>query len=130
MEVLESRDAANAHRQARHKAMMALEQEKRRMASPYKMGDCVFITTMNRTGIVCETENARGDIGVMVMRKKVMVSHKRIRPFIAGKDLYPEDYDLSIVLDSVATRKARHQMGKRHVEGLAIVTPAEDTHRG
>ncbi len=128
-EILESRDAANEHAQARHKAKMALGRETRRLASPYRLGDCVFVTTMNRTGIVCETENARGDIGVMIMKKKVMVSHKRIRPFIEGKDLYPDDYDLSIVFDPVADRKARHKMAKRHVEGLQVVTPAEEGRR-
>ena len=125
-EVIQSQEETRHHQEARHKARMALEQEKRRMSSPYKMGDCVFVTTMNRTGIVCEVENARGDIGVMVLKKKIMVSHKRIRPFLEGKDLYPEDYDLSVVLESVQNRKARHKMGKRHVEGLQIVTPAEE----
>jgi hypothetical protein len=78
---------------------------------------------MNRTGIVCEEENARGEICVMILRKKIMVSHKRIRPFLEGKDLYPENYDLDVVLETVENRKARHKMGKRHVEGLEIVIP-------
>jgi dsDNA-specific endonuclease/ATPase MutS2 len=125
-EVLESHEDGRQRRQARHKARMSLAQEKRRMASPYKLGDCVFVTTMNRTGIVCETENPRGEIGVMIMKKRFMIPHQRIRPFLEGKDLYPEDYDLSTVLDSVQTRKARHKMGKRHVAGLQIVTPGED----
>jgi DNA mismatch repair protein MutS2 len=80
---------------------------------------------MNRTGIVCETENVRGEIGVMTMRKTFMISHKRIRPFLEGKDLYPEGYNLDIVLGTVENRKARHRIGQRHIEGLQIVTPAE-----
>jgi dsDNA-specific endonuclease/ATPase MutS2 len=118
------RMAGNAGRPATRPHELA--QEKRRMASPYKLGDCVFVTTMNRTGIVCETENPRGEIGVMIMKNRFMIPHQRIRPFLEGKDLYPEDYDLSTVLDSVQTRKARHKMGKRHVAGLQIVTPGED----
>ena len=98
------------------------------MSSPHKLGDRVFVTTMNRTGIVCEEENARGEIGVMILHKKIMVGHKRIRPFLEGKDLYPEDYDLDIVLDTVENRKARHKMGKRHVEGLQIVLPEAERH--
>ncbi len=125
-EVVESHARQQEHAQARHKALMALEREKQRMASPYKLGDCVFVTTMNRTGIVCEVENARGDIGVMILHKKFMVSHKRIRPFLEGKDLYPEDYNLDIVLESKENRKARHKMGKHHVEGLQIVSPAKE----
>jgi len=94
--------------------------EKQRIESPYKVGDSVFITSMNRTGIVCEPENAKGEIGVMVMKKRLMVSKKRIRPFIDGKDLYPEDYDLDIVLESKEDRKKKHLMQKRHVEGLTL----------
>jgi len=125
-EVMDSHLKQQEHAQARHKSLMALEREKQRMASPYKLGDCVFVTTMNRTGIVCEVENARGEIGVMILRKKFMVSHKRIRPFLEGKDLYPEDYNLDIVLDTKENRKARHKMGKHHVEGLQIITPAKE----
>lgn len=39
--------------------------------------------------------------------------------------LYPEDYDFSIIFDSVENRKARHQMGKHHVEGLVINAGAD-----
>jgi hypothetical protein len=125
-EVIDSHEDTRTHQLARHKARKALEDEKRRLSSPHRVGDCVYVTTMGRTGIVCEAENARGEIGVMMLRKKFMISHKRIRPFLEGKDLYPDDYDLSIVLDSVQNRKARHKMGKRHMEGLQIVTPAEE----
>lgn len=97
--------------------------EKQKIDSPFKLGDCVFVTSMNRTGIVCEEENLRGEIGVMIMKKRFTINKKRIRPFIEGKDLYPEDYDLSIVLDSVETRKKHKLMSKRHVEGLAIDGP-------
>jgi len=94
--------------------------EKQRIVSGFKIGDCVFVTSMNRTGIVCEPENSRGEVGVMIMKKKFLINRKRLRPYIDGKDLYPEDYDLSIVLDSRDDRKKRKIMGKRHVEGLAI----------
>ena len=80
----------------------------------------MFVTSMNRTGIVCEPENARGDVGVLIMKKRFVINRKRLRPYIDGKDLYPEDYDLSIVLDSKENRKKRRIMNKRHVEGLTI----------
>lgn len=94
--------------------------EKQRVVSSFRIGDCVFVTSMNRTGIVCEPENSRGEVGVMIMKKKFLINRKRLRPFIDGKDLYPEDYDLSIVFDSKDDRKKRKIMNKRHVEGLAI----------
>ncbi len=123
-EIPESLQVQREHQQSRHKARKMLEKEKQRQTSPYKTGDSVFVTSMNRTGIVCEMENLRGEIGVMIMRKKWMVNHTRLRPFIDGKDLYPEDYNLDVVLESVENRKKRHQMGKHHVEGLEIVIEA------
>jgi len=49
-----------------------------------------------------------------------VINHKRLKLWVAAEELYPEDYDFSIVFDSVATRKARHQMSRKHVEGLEI----------
>ena len=51
---------------------------------------------------------------------KMLIQKKRLSPFIDGKDLYPEDYDLDIVLKSVEHRKKQKLMTKRHVEGLVI----------
>ncbi|MCX7771888.1 MAG: hypothetical protein N2376_02085 [Clostridia bacterium] len=94
--------------------------EKQKVESAFKLGDCVFVTSMNRTGIVCELENARGEVGVMVMKKRFTVNKKRLRPFIDGKDLYPEDYNLDIVLETKDYRKTKKIMSKHHVEGLTL----------
>ena len=97
--------------------------EKLKVDSQFKLGDCVFVTSMNRTGIICEEENPRGEVGVMIMRKRFTINKKRLRPFIDGKDLYPDDYNLAVVLESKENRKSRKIMSKRHVEGLMIETP-------
>jgi len=94
--------------------------EKQKVVSLFKVGDCVFVTSMNRPGIVCEPENSRGEVGVMIMKKRFLINKKRLRPYIAGKDLYPKDYDMSIVLDSKENRRKRRIMDKMHVDGLAI----------
>jgi hypothetical protein len=39
--------------------------------------------------------------------------------------MYPEDYDFSIIFDTVANRKARHKMGKGYQPGLEIVYEKE-----
>lgn len=107
----------------KHRHESKKKAEKLKVDSRFRIGDCVFVTSMNRTGIVCEEENPRGDVGVMIMKKRFTINKKRLRPFIAGKDLYPDDYDLSIVLESKENRKKRKIMSKRHVEGLSIETP-------
>ena len=40
---------------------------------------------------------------------------------VAAEELYPPDYDFSVVFDSVANRKASHVLGKRHDPTKVIV---------
>lgn len=86
----------------------------------------MYISSMDRTGIVYEPENSRGEVVVMVMKKKYKINHKRLSLYVAAKDLYPEDYDLDIVFESKENRKKRKLMSKRHVEGVIIETPKEE----
>jgi len=60
------------------------------------------------------------------MKKKYRINHKRLSLYIEAKDLYPEDYDLDIVLESKENRKKRKLMRKRHVEGNIIEIPPEE----
>lgn len=94
--------------------------------APFAKGDRVYISTMKRTGVVCEPVNSRGEVVVMVMKKKYRINHKRLSLHIEAKDLYPEDYDLDIVLESKENRKRRKLMRKRHVEGNIVEIPPED----
>lgn len=94
--------------------------EKQRIEPAFRIGDCVYISTMNRTGIVCELENSRGEVGVMVMKNRIKINRKRLSLYVEGKELYPEDYDFDIVFESKENRKKRKAMGKRHVEGMEI----------
>lgn len=91
----------------------------------YQLGDLVYVSSMKRTGIVCETMDSRGTIGVLIQKQKFKINHKRLRLHIAGKDLYPEDYDLDIVFESKENRKKRKLMNRKHVEGLIIETKPE-----
>lgn len=97
----------------------ALAREQKKKGS-FNIGDCVYISTMDRTGIVCELQNGKGEVGVMVMKKKFKINHKRLSLYIEGGELYPEDYDFEIVFESVENRKKNKIMNKRHVEGMEI----------
>jgi hypothetical protein len=90
------------------------------MESSFKIGDCVFVSTLGRTGIVYELENSKGEVGIMYEKKKIKVNKKRLSLYIDSKELYPEDYDFDIVFESKENRKKRHLMDKRHVEGVSI----------
>lgn len=86
----------------------------------FSVGDCVNISSMSRTGIVCEPENEKGEIVVMVMKKKLRVNVKRLSIYIEGSKLYPEGYDYDIVMESKENRKKRNLMNRKHVEGVVI----------
>ncbi len=53
-----------------------------------------------------------------IIEKKQNAS--RLRLHVAAEKLYPEDYDFSIIFDTVENRKLRHKMEKRHVEDEAL----------
>lgn len=93
----------------------------------FNIGDSVFVYPRKEIGIVYALANDKGEIGVQIKGHKKLVNHKRIKLFVPASELYPENYDVSIIFDTVANRKARHLMGKRHVEGnIAIIK--EDNH--
>ena len=94
--------------------------EKQKEQLRFKIGDCVYISTMNRTGIVCELENSKGDVVVMVMRKKLKVSHKRLTLYIEKEELYPENYDLDIAFETKENGKKKHLMNRKHITGTKI----------
>jgi len=87
----------------------------------FNLGDSVIVYPQKETGIVYAPSNAKGEIGVQIKGKKSLINHKRLKLQIAASELYPDDYDFSIIFDSVANRKARHQLDKGHYEGNVIV---------
>ena len=89
-------------------------------ALKFQLGDSVMIYPEKKIGIVCETANDKGVLRVQLPNKKIWINHKRIKLHVAAQELYPEDYDFSIIFDTVENRKLRHQMGKHHMEGVQI----------
>ena len=73
-----------------------------------------------KIGIVCKEANEKGVLQVQMPGKKIWINHKRLKLHVAATELYPEDYDFSIIFDSVEVRKARHQMERKYVEGGTI----------
>lgn len=134
-ETLQRESAVNVGtlKQHTHKAE-AKEKEKSRAAksdkpakATFQQGDAVWIYPLKRAGVVFRPADERGEVIVQVQGNKLTFNHKRLRLYIAKEKLYPgEEYDMDIVFDTKENRKARNQMNRKHVEGLTIVTPAED----
>lgn len=90
-------------------------------AKKYRLGDSVVVYPDKKIGIVCETVNDKGVLRVQIQGKKIWINHKRVKLLVAAEELYPEDYDFSIIFDTVENRKLRHKMERKYVEGEAVV---------
>lgn len=84
------------------------------------MGDSVAVQPGMDIGIVVKPADEKGDVLVQIKGEKQYINHKRLELKASAKDLYPQDYDFSIIFDTVENRKARHQMGRKYVSGLEI----------
>lgn len=91
------------------------------LSEKFKRGDSVMIFPDKKIGIVCEPVNEKGVLRVQLPDRKIYINHKRVRLQVAADQLYPPDYDFSIIFDTVAVRKARHAMERKYVEGMVEV---------
>lgn len=124
-ETVETHKALSEEARRVEKVARQTEVQKKNETAGFNMGDCVYISTMKRTGIVCGLENSKGEVLVMVMKKKFKVNKKRLSLHIDGKELYPDDYDYDIVFESKDDRRKKKMMNKRHVEGVFIEKKGE-----
>lgn len=86
----------------------------------FHLGDSVMVYPDKKIGIVCRAANEKGILQVQLPNKKIWINHKRVKLHVAAAQLYPEDYDFSILFDTVENRKLRHQMERKYVEGAEI----------
>lgn len=91
-------------------------------ALEFQLGDSVLVYPDKKIGIVCKTANEKGVLRVQMADKKIWVNRKRMKLHVAAEKLYPDDYDFSIIFDSVKNRKLWHQMdrGKMIEEQITI----------
>ncbi|CAH1220967.1 Endonuclease MutS2 [Paenibacillus auburnensis] len=95
-------------------------------SSGFEIGDAVYVSSLNRTGIVYAKQDSMGIVGVMIQKEKMRFNHKRLKPYLSKDELYPEDYDFDIIFETKEDRKKRKLMRKRHVEGLSIIRTDEE----
>ncbi len=86
--------------------------------SGYKIGDSVMVYPDKKIGIVCSPINEKGVLRVQLPGKKIWISHKRVKLHVAADRLYPEDYDFSIIFETVKNRKLRHEMSRKYTNDV------------
>ena len=82
----------------------------------YQRGDSVMVYPDKKIGIVCRPANEKGVLQVQLPGKKIWISHKRVKLHVAATELYPEDYDFSIIFETVENRKIRHTMDRKYTD--------------
>ncbi|WP_432405225.1 endonuclease MutS2 [Wukongibacter sp. M2B1] len=94
--------------------------EREKIVQSFNIGDRVYISSLDDYGIVYSLEDGKGDVGVMVKKKKLKVNKKRLSLHIEAENLYPENYDLDIVFETKENRKKKKLMNRKYVKGLKI----------
>lgn len=84
----------------------------------FKRGDSVMLYPDKKIGIVCQPINEKGILRVQLPDKKIWINHKRVKLHVAAAELYPEDYDFSIIFDTVENRKIHHDMERKYTEEI------------
>lgn len=108
-----------------HSKIIKKEEPKKKgskRAKQFRLGDSVMIYPDKKIGIVCKTADDKGMLRVQLQGRKIWINHKRLKLHVAAAELYPEDYDFSILFDSVEHRKLRHQMERKYTEGTIAMT--------
>ncbi len=91
-----------------------------KLAESFKIGDSVLTLPDQKIGIVCEPVNEKGVLRIQVADRKIWINQKRVKLYIRAEELYPEDYDFSIIFDTVEERKIHHDMGRKYTEEIIV----------
>ena len=111
----------------RHEMMVAPTRLKRTQRDKtcaferFTMGDCVELLPEKIHGIVYQSADDQGYVTVQVKDEKRQIRHDRIRLLVPSSELYPPDYDFSVVFDTVENRKAAHRMDRKYSPDDVVV---------
>ncbi len=90
----------------------------------FTMGDSVLLLPDKKNAIVYRPADDDGNVIIQLQGRKLAVRHNRLKLLIPASELYPPDYDFSIVFDTVANRKAAHTMDRKF-DPDAVITLKE-----
>lgn len=96
------------------------------LTTKYKIGDSVMVYPEKKIGIVCTPMNEKGILRVQLPNKKIWINHKRVKLHVATSELYPEDYDFSIIFETVENRKKLHDMQRKYTDEIVTYDSKEE----
>lgn len=103
----------------RHKRQKSSEVSKKPV-KVFEMGDSVHVLSIGELGVIYKGPDSQGNYLVQVRERKIEVNYKRLKLNLPASELYPEDYDFSIIFESKDHRKLLNKMGKKHIEESII----------
>ena len=87
----------------------------------FTMGDSVLLLPDKKNAIVYQPADDDGNVIIQFQGKKITVRHNRLKLLVPAAQLYPPDYDFSIIFDTVANRKAAHTMDRKFDRDAVII---------
>ena len=87
----------------------------------FRRGDSVALLPEKKTAIVYLPADEEGNVVIQLQGKKLTVRHNRLRLLVPSEQLYPPDYDFSIIFDTVANRKAAHIISRKYDPDAQVV---------
>jgi len=87
----------------------------------WQMGDSVEVLPEREKGIVFQSADEQGNVIVQIKGEKHTIRHTRLKLLVPASELYPPDYDFSIIFDTVENRKARHTISRRYDAEATVV---------
>jgi len=87
----------------------------------FTMGDSVLLLPDKKNAIVYQPADDDGNVIIQFQGKKISVRHNRLKLLVPAAQLYPPDYDFSIIFDTVANRKAAHTMDRKFDRDAVII---------
>ena len=87
----------------------------------FSMGDSVQLLPDKKNAIVYRPADDEGNVVIQLQGQKMTVRHNRLKLLVPATQLYPPDYDFSIVFDTVANRKAAHTMDRKFDPDAVII---------
>lgn len=92
----------------------------------FDMGDSVMVYPEKLIGIVYKNLDKTGEVIVQIKGRKKVVKSKRVKLITSANELYPADYDFSIIFDTVENRKANHKMERKYDKEAQLVYDKDD----
>ena len=87
----------------------------------FSMGDSVLLLPDKKNAIVYQPADDDGNVIIQFQGRKITVRHTRLKLLVPAAQLYPPDYDFSIIFDTVANRKAAHTMDRKFDRDAVII---------